>query len=194
VANGTEVAHFPVIKGKDPALGFLNSWYDEGSMSLGMFDTTPNGPTGLFYDLWQAKDNGYVRIFAAWFEFEEHSKPFESTAAREAFVAEYDDDEREDELRRRLRVQEVVAQRAGVGHAKIQQPSWKTAIPGLFDPGERSREACRGAQSLRHRIGVGLSGELEEDCDGDIQSPVRLSGHQSRHQIRRRALAQVDGR
>ena len=48
VANATEVAHFPKIETKDPALGFLNAFYDEGEMSLGLFDTTPNGRTGLF--------------------------------------------------------------------------------------------------------------------------------------------------
>lgn len=96
VANATEVAHFPVIQGKDPALGFLNSWYDQGPMSLGMFDTTPNGPKGLFYELWTNKSNGYCRIFAAWFEFPEHSLPFKSPAEREAFAATLDDADHKD--------------------------------------------------------------------------------------------------
>lgn len=96
VANGTEVAHYPVIQGKDPALGFLNSWYDQGTMSLGMFDTTPNGPRGLFYELWNNKKNGYCRIFAAWFEFPEHSIPFKSQAERAAFEATLDDADHKD--------------------------------------------------------------------------------------------------
>jgi hypothetical protein len=96
VANGTEVAHYPVIQGKDPALGFLNSWYDQGLMSLGMFDTTPNGPRGMFYDLWINKKNGYCRIFAAWFEFPEHSIPFKSDAERAAFALTLDDNDHKD--------------------------------------------------------------------------------------------------
>ncbi|WP_043588070.1 hypothetical protein [Geminisphaera colitermitum] len=96
VANATEVAHFPVIKGKDPALGFFNSWYDEGPMSIGMLDTTPNGPTGIFYEMWQNKKNGYIRIFAAWFEFPEHARPFASAAEREAFSLELDDEEKQE--------------------------------------------------------------------------------------------------
>lgn len=119
VANGTEVAHFPVIKGKDPALGFLNSWYDEGSMSLGMFDTTPNGPTGLFYDLWQDKGNGYSRIFAAWFEFVEHSKPFASEQERQAFIDELDDDEREEIARYKVSFEQMHWRR-GVIKVKCQ--------------------------------------------------------------------------
>lgn len=119
VANGTEVAHFPVIKGKDPALGFLNSWYDEGAMSLGMFDTTPNGPTGLFYDLWQDKGNGYSRIFAAWFEFLEHSKPFASEQERQAFAGELDDDEREEIARYKVSLEQMHWRR-GVIKVKCQ--------------------------------------------------------------------------
>lgn len=96
VANATEVAHFPVIQGKDPALGFLNSWYDQGAVSLGMFDTTPNGPRGLFYELWQNKGNGYARIFAAWYEFPEHSLPFVSEEEKVVFEASLDDAEYKD--------------------------------------------------------------------------------------------------
>lgn len=96
VANATEVAHFPVISGKDPALGFINSWYDQGPMSLGMFDTTPNGPKGLFYELWTNKGSGYCRIFAAWFEFPEHSIPFKTPQDREAFAATLDDADHKD--------------------------------------------------------------------------------------------------
>lgn len=107
VANGTEVAHFPIIKGKDPALGFLNAWYDEGAMSLGMFDTTPNGPTGLFYDLWGDKKNGYTRIFAAWFEFPEHSKAFDSEPERQAFESDIDDEEREEQARYKVTLEQL---------------------------------------------------------------------------------------
>lgn len=107
VANGTEVAHFPKVNGKDPALGFLNSWYDEGPMSIGMFDTTPNGPTGLFYELWQDKNNGYCRIFAAWFEFVEHSKPFDTPADRQNFEDTLDDDEREEQARYNVTLEQL---------------------------------------------------------------------------------------
>ena len=107
VANGTEVAHFPVIQKKDPALGFLNSWYDEGEMSLGMFDTTPNGPVGLFYDLWQDRKNGYVRIFSAWFEFEEHKKKFAGEKERVEFEESLDEDERVERERFKVSLEQL---------------------------------------------------------------------------------------
>jgi hypothetical protein len=99
VADGTEVAHYPKIEGKDPALGFLNAWYDEGEMSLGLLDTTPNGPHGLFFDLWQDKKNGWERIFAAWFEFPEHAMQFAHPDERAEFRASLEPDEIEEQLR-----------------------------------------------------------------------------------------------
>lgn len=100
VAIMTEVAHFPVIKGKDPALGFLGSWAKDLPVSLGIMDSTPNGPTGLFYETWMAKDSGYQNIFSAWFEFEEHSRPFASEEERQAFIKSIDDPKNKDYLER----------------------------------------------------------------------------------------------
>lgn len=99
VADGTEVAHFPKVENRDPALGFLNAFYDEGEMSLGLLDSTPNGPTGLFYDLWVDKNNGWEKLFAAWFEFPEHAQAFEHEDERRAFEETLDEDEREERLR-----------------------------------------------------------------------------------------------
>ena len=87
VANATEVAFFPKGDGgRDPALGFLNSASLDGEESLAVWDTTPNGASGVFYDYWQDKTNDWEKIFVAWFENEEHALPFETEAEREAFV------------------------------------------------------------------------------------------------------------
>lgn len=100
VANATEVAFFPKGDGgRDPALGFLNSASLEGVESLGIWDTTPNGASGVFYDYWQDKTNAWIKIFVAWFENEEHSTPFESAAARVAFERSLSDDEKEERER-----------------------------------------------------------------------------------------------
>lgn len=107
VGNMTEVAWFPVEQGKDPALGYLNSFYDLGEMSLGIADSTPNGPKGWFYDQWQDKTNGWLKIFAAWFEFPEHSREFEDDLQRAAFAKEMDEEEREEQIRYGLSLEQM---------------------------------------------------------------------------------------
>lgn len=91
VCNATEVAYFPKNAERDPALGYLNSAYLEGEESLAIWDTTPNGPQGVFYNLWQDKSNGWIKIFVAWFENEEHAIVFESEEAKAAFRASLTD-------------------------------------------------------------------------------------------------------
>jgi hypothetical protein len=100
VANATEVAFFPKGDGgRDPALGFLNSASLEGEESLAVWDTTPNGASGVFYDYWQDKTNSWIKIFVAWFENEEHSTPFAGEAERAAFEKNLTEDDKEERER-----------------------------------------------------------------------------------------------
>ncbi len=111
VANATEVAHFPRSETKDPALGFLNSWADATEASLGILDTTPNGPQGLFFDLWSAKGNGWRKIFAAWFEFAEHFREFGSADERSEFGAGLNEDEKEEMMRYGVTLEQLLWRR-----------------------------------------------------------------------------------
>ena len=77
VGNMTEVAFWPMQGERDPALGYLQSLYDEDNISLVVADSTPNGPAGWFYRTW-VQDNEWAKIFAAWFEFEDSVIPFKS--------------------------------------------------------------------------------------------------------------------
>lgn len=100
VANATEVAFFPKGDGgRDPALGFLNSASLEGPESLAIWDTTPNGASGVFYDYWQDKTNAWIKVFVAWFENEEHATAFAGEKERAAFGKSLTDDEREEQER-----------------------------------------------------------------------------------------------
>lgn len=97
--NMTEVAFFPVNPDRDPALAFLGSWYKEGPSCVGIMDSTPNGPTGTFYQYWNDKHNGFTKIFVAWWEQPNHSTPFKDDDERLLFTHTMDEDEREEQER-----------------------------------------------------------------------------------------------
>jgi len=95
VGNMTEVAFWATAGHSDPALAYLQSLYDESEVSLCITDSTPNGPSGWFYNTCTAameNRNDWKFIFAAWFEFEdsrvefrdeEHKKDFEESLSEE---------------------------------------------------------------------------------------------------------------
>ena len=96
VGNMTEVAFWSTSGTTDPALAYLQSLYDEGEVSLCIADSTPNGPSGWFYDTCTAsmkEKNDWKFIFAAWFEFEDSVIPFKTEADKKEFKDSLDEDE-----------------------------------------------------------------------------------------------------
>lgn len=93
VAHMEEVAFYQVTVAKDPTTAYLGSFYKDGPMSLGFATSTANGASGWFYDTWNEKDNAWQKIFAAWFEFEDSKRRFESDDHRKRFEDSLDEDE-----------------------------------------------------------------------------------------------------
>ena len=96
VGNMTECAFLVNSGHTDPVLAYLQSLYDESEVSLCVADSTPNGPSGWFYDTCtasMAEENDWKFIFAAWFEFEDSAIPFKSKMEREVFKESLDEDE-----------------------------------------------------------------------------------------------------
>tara|TARA_R100000808_G_scaffold7334_1_gene21609 strand:- start:5424 stop:7184 length:1761 start_codon:yes stop_codon:yes gene_type:complete len=96
VGNLTEVAFWNTAGHTDPALAYLQSLYDEEDVSLCVADSTPNGPSGWFYNTCSAamnNENDWKFIFAAWFEFEDSRIEFRDTEHREEFEASLTDEE-----------------------------------------------------------------------------------------------------
>ena len=99
VINMTEAAHYHDSSRSDPVLAYLNSFHDKSVRSLGIVDSTPNGPQGWFYKQCMAALAGRGRwklIFAAWFEFPEHSMTFSDDRERQAFERGLEDHEKEE--------------------------------------------------------------------------------------------------
>lgn len=104
VVHASEVAFWKDTPGKsarDTAVALLNALADHVSTFAGM-ESTPNGAMGMFYDQWQAarwpefddywkkystqpadEGSGWIRVFAAWFEFPEHSLVVDAGQARD---------------------------------------------------------------------------------------------------------------
>jgi len=95
--NLTEPAFYATQGGTDPTLAFLNSAYDGGPECLYTADSTPNGPQGWFYRTCMASLEGttdWHLVFAAWFEFEDHRRAFNSEAEKDSFIETLSPDEK----------------------------------------------------------------------------------------------------
>ncbi len=93
ILDASEVAYWPSTSAKsahETATSLLSALADHAATFGGM-ETTPNGAMGFFYDHWgdarwptfddywstyslqpDGEGNGWIRVFAAWFEFPEH--------------------------------------------------------------------------------------------------------------------------
>lgn len=107
VINMTEAAHYEASGSRDPVLGYLNSFHDKSPKSLGIVDSTPNGPKGWFFARCTSKKTRWKLIFAAWFEFPEHSVSFRNQEEREEFERSLDREEREEMEKYKLLLEQM---------------------------------------------------------------------------------------
>lgn len=92
VLHMDEVAFFQKTVSKDPTTAVLGSFYKDGPMSLGFATSTANGATGWFYETW-TRANAWKKVFAAWFEFADASRPFRHEDEREEFGRSLNEEE-----------------------------------------------------------------------------------------------------
>lgn len=137
VANLTEVAYYPDAGERDPALGFLGSWHADGASSLGIMDSTANGPYGTFYDYWMA-DNSWTKIFVAWFEEPEHAIAFEDEEMRREFQRSMGPEELEEQAKYNVTLEQLrwrrkmIADKCGGDDDKFRQEYPSDAIEAFL--------------------------------------------------------------
>ena len=87
VVHLSEVAKYPSSGVRDSYTTISNmmaALNKEGDNSVAILESTPDQPSGYFYDAWCKsvtldqwvdgnKGNGWVQVFAAWFEFDDHT-------------------------------------------------------------------------------------------------------------------------
>ena len=95
VANATEVSYYPSNPDRDPMTGFIGSWNENGESSLGILDSTSNGPFGTFYEYFMDERNGWHKIFVGWQEEPDHILPFANSDEEKKFLRDMDKETRE---------------------------------------------------------------------------------------------------
>lgn len=105
-ANSTETSYYPESIDRDPLTSFLGSWSENTESSLGIIDSTSNGPFGKFYEYFMGT-NDWHKIFVAWFEDDENVLPFASSYEEEKFKSSLMKHEGEQMDRFRLRLDQL---------------------------------------------------------------------------------------
>lgn len=93
--HGSEVAFWPKTTAKETFNGLAQA-VPNGNGSAIILESTANGTSGLFYEMWHAAvrgENGYTPVFFPWNEFDEYRRPvpegFERTPEEEELVEVY---------------------------------------------------------------------------------------------------------
>jgi len=84
-ANSSETSFYKSEGTRDPLTAFLGSWSEATEASLGIIDSTSDGPFGKFYDYFMDERNQWFKIFVAWFEDDENRIPFVDTSEEMSF-------------------------------------------------------------------------------------------------------------
>ena len=160
--GASEVAWWPSTNAKSAAETLLSLGNSLASVpnSVGIKESTPNGAYGAFADDWRAArwpeyddywkvygvendpgpGSGYIRVFAAWYEFEEYSKGEAETAA--AKLVEVGKEERADELRDIEFIRRVLERRGIVDPAEVDRITWRKLAWRRWCV--RDADRCRG--------------------------------------------------
>lgn len=103
----SEVAFWPKVYAKENFNGLIKALPNNAN-TMSFVESTANGVTGGFYDLWQgavAGTNGYVPFFSAWFESDEYRETppavYEKTLDEAALAKQFDLDDAQLYWRRR---------------------------------------------------------------------------------------------
>jgi hypothetical protein len=163
VAHLSELAFWPKSSAKDNLNGLLQAIPNKPNTAV-FIESTANGVSGPFYEMWQAAqagENGYIPIFLPWFIQSEYREPvpegFEHTPDEEDLVARFGLDDEQLMFRRRK-----IAQN-GLDLFKQEYPStaeesFLTTGRPVFDVEQLSARASEIGR-YNHVEQLGLMGE-----------------------------------
>jgi hypothetical protein len=138
---GSEVAHWP-SDGVRSAQQILLSLLQVQPMlpnTLTILESTPNGPSGEYYDRWQGArsiaemeagdlGSGYIRIFAAWFEFED-SELVVTEKQREEIIHSLTEKERVLQEKYKVTIEQLAWRRGMIGNTVKDEKEFDQEYP-----------------------------------------------------------------
>lgn len=163
--NMSEVGFYTPNPDRDPALAFLGSWAKEGETSLGIMDSTPNGLGNTFANYW-FDDNGWIKIFVAWWEEPTHIINFRDEDHRREFISQMDEDEREEQSKYNVTLEQMAWRRQRI-HDDCG------GDPDKFRQEYPSSDTDSFLRKARSRFSISVLEKIEQSAS--VQRPERGS-------------------
>jgi hypothetical protein len=167
----SEVAFWPVATAADNLNALLQAIPNTQDTEV-YVESTANGMSGVFYDLWQgavAGVNGFIPFFSPWFDSDEYRLPvpegFERTYEEEELVALYGLDD-EQLMFRRIKVGESGREKFMQEYPSCADEAFITSGRPVFNP-EQLQELLRNAPEPIARMAV-EDGVLRDHPRGEL--------------------------
>lgn len=171
-AHLSELAFWPKNSAKENLNGLLQCIPNSKGTAI-FVESTANGVSGEFYDLWQGAvkgENGFIPVFLPWYIQDEYREPvppsFERTPEEQKLVDEYDLDDQQLMFRRRK-----IAQN-GIDLFRQEYPTtadeaFLTSGRPVFNPSQLIEVKAK-AKPIVKRMGL-IGDKIDDDPRGELK-------------------------
>ncbi|MBB4039103.1 hypothetical protein GGR34_000738 [Microvirga flocculans] len=167
----SEVAFWPVATAADNLNALLQAIPNRKDTEV-YVESTANGMTGVFYELWQGAvrgENGFIPFFSPWFDSDEYREPvpegFERTYEEEELAELYGLDD-EQLMFRRIKIAQTSREQFMQEYPSCADEAFITSGRPVFNP-EQIQELLRNAPEPIARMAV-EDGVLREHPRGEL--------------------------
>lgn len=172
--HASEVAFWPKTSASEVFNGLTNAVPNMPGTAI-FVESTANGVSGKFYDLWEGAvngTNGYVPVFIPWFESDEYRSPvppgFLKTYDEQQLAKRFNLDD-EQLMFRRLRIGETSKEQFQQEYPSYAEEAFLTTGRPVFDPVivTEQMEAAKNRPSPK-RYALEANGDFEEHSRGEL--------------------------
>jgi hypothetical protein len=167
----SEVAFWPPATAADNLNGLLQSIPNESNTEV-YIESTANGMSGVFYELWRGAvegTNGFLPFFSPWFDSPEYRLPvpahFERTFEEEELVARYGLDD-EQLMFRRTKIAQTGREAFKQEYPSNADEAFISSGRPVFNPEQLQERLSETSEPIR-RMAVGVGG-LDDHPRGEL--------------------------